>query len=126
MLQFTMVGASHSRNRPMTETGLHYSIPTHTGKSLKAIKVRFSTGANGYIGAIHIWDGDAPKVELEHLHLKGSETKVVPLTPEQPFTSVGVSIKVKADPGEDAHVLISSVCATFLIARSHSSFSEIS
>ena len=95
---------------------LHYSIPTHTGKSLKAIKVRFSTGANGYIGAIHIWDGDAPKVELEHLHLKGSKTKVVPLTPEQPFTSVGVSIKVKADPGEDAHVLISSVCATFLIA----------
>ena len=95
---------------------LHYSIPTQSGKSLKAIKVKFSTGANGFIDAIHIWDGDAPKVELEHLHLKGSETKVVPLTPEQPFTSVGVSIKVKADPGEDAHVLISSVCATFLIA----------
>ncbi len=92
---------------------LHYSIPTYSGKSLKAIKVKFSTGVNGFIDAIHIWDGDAPKVELEHLHLKGSETKVVPLTPEQPFTSVGVSIKVKADPGEDAHVLISSVCATF-------------
>jgi hypothetical protein len=93
---------------------LHYSIPTGAGKSLKAVKVKFSTEANGYIDAIHIWDSDAPKVELEHLRLKGSETKVVPLTPEQPFTSVGVSIKVKAAPGEDARVQISSVCGTFL------------
>jgi hypothetical protein len=63
---------------------LHYSIPTHSGKSLKAIKVKFSTGANGYIDAIHIWDSDAPKVELEHLQLKGSETNVVPLTLSNP------------------------------------------
>jgi hypothetical protein len=92
---------------------LHYSIPTHSGKSLKAIKVKFSTGANGYIDAIHIWDGDAPKVELEHLRLNGSDTKVVPLTPEQPVTSLGVSIKVKAGLGGDARVQISSVCGTF-------------
>jgi hypothetical protein len=92
---------------------LHYSIPTHSGKSLKAIKVKFSTGANGYIDAIHIWDGDAPKVELEHLRLNGSDTKVVPLTPEQHVTSLGVSIKVKAGLGGDARVQISSVCGTF-------------
>ncbi|HXW72936.1 MAG TPA: hypothetical protein VEK34_16190 [Methylocella sp.] len=93
---------------------LHYSIPTHSGKSLKAVKVKFSTGANGYIDAIHIWDSDAPKVELENLALKGSETKVVPVNPEKPFTSVGVSIKIKAGPGADAHVQISSVCGTFV------------
>jgi hypothetical protein len=95
---------------------LHYSIPTHSGKSLKAIKVTFSTGAKGYIDAIHIWDSDAPKVELENLRLNGSETKVIPLTPEQHFASVGVSIKVKAGLGEDARVQISSVCGTFSVA----------
>jgi hypothetical protein len=50
---------------------LHYSIPTHSGKSLKAIKVKFSTGANGYIDAIHIWDGDAPKLSLSTCDLTG-------------------------------------------------------
>ena len=76
--------------------------------------MKFSTKANGYIDTIHFWDSNVPKVELEHLRLKGSETKVVPLNPEQPFTSVGVSIKVKADPGADARVQISSVCGTFV------------
>jgi hypothetical protein len=71
---------------------LHYSIPNHSGKS-KVIKVKYSTGVNGYIDAIHIWDSDAPKVQLEHLRLTGSETKVIPLTPVQSVSSVGVSIK---------------------------------
>jgi hypothetical protein len=93
---------------------LHYSIPTLSGKGLKAIKVKFSTGADGYIDAIHIWDSDALKVQLEHLGLNGSETKVVPLSPEQAISSVGVSIKVKAGPGDDASVQISSVCGTFI------------
>ena len=106
----TLAPPSHDGN------WLHYSIPTHSGKSLKAVKVKFSTGANGYIDAIHIWDSDAPKVELEHLRLQGSETKVVPVTPEQPFSSVGVSIKVKADPGADARVQISSVCGSFVVS----------
>jgi hypothetical protein len=92
--------------------------PAHSGKSLKAVKVKFSTGTNGYIDSIHIWDGDAPKVKLDHLQLKGAETKIVPLSPEQTFTSVGVSIKVKAGPGEDARVQISSVCGTFLDSAS--------
>jgi hypothetical protein len=51
---------------------LHYSIPTPSGKSLKAIKVQFSTGEDGYIDAIHFWDGDVPKLRLEHLELKGA------------------------------------------------------
>jgi len=93
---------------------LHYSIPTRSGQSLKAIKVKLSTTSNGYIDAIHIWDSDALKVQLEHLGLKGSETKVVPLSPEQAVSSVGVSIKVKAPPGDDARVQISSVCGTFI------------
>ena len=110
---------------------LHYSIPTPSGKSLKAIKVKFSTGENGYIDAIHLWDGDVPKLQLEHLELKGAETKVVPISPEQAISSVGISIRVKAGPGEarsrlgrlessifgggeKARVQISSVCGTFV------------
>ena len=108
---FTLAQPSHDGNY-----WLHYSIPTHSGKSLKAIKVKFSTGANGYIDTIHIWDSDVPKVELEHLRLRGSETRIVPLNPEQPFTSVGISIKVKADPGADARVQISSVCGIFVVS----------
>jgi hypothetical protein len=114
-------------------TWLHYSIPTHSGQSLKAIKVKFSTGENGYIDAIHLWDGDVPKLQLEHLELKGTETKVVPISPELAISSVGISIRVKAGPGalsrfgssifgggEKARVQISSVCGTFLDSASTS------
>jgi hypothetical protein len=37
----TLAQPSHDGN------WLHYSIPTRSGQSLKAIKVKFSTGANG-------------------------------------------------------------------------------
>jgi hypothetical protein len=104
----TLAPPSHDGN------WLHYSIPTRSGQSLRGIKVKFSTGANGYIDAIHVWDGDALKVQFEHLGLKGSETKVVPISPDQVVSSVGISIKVKAGPGEDARVQISSVCGTFI------------
>ena len=104
----TLAPPSHDGN------WLHYSIPTHSGQSLKAVKVKFSTRSNGYIDAIHIWDSDELKVQFEHLGLKGSETKVVPLSPEQAVSSVGVSIKVKASPGDDAWVQISSVCGIFV------------
>jgi hypothetical protein len=110
-------------------TWLHYSIPTHSGQALKAIKVKFSTGENGYIDAIHLWDGDLPKFQLEHLELKGTETKVVPISPELAVSSVGISVRVKAGPGalsrlgssifgggEKARVQISSVCGTFVVS----------
>jgi hypothetical protein len=117
----TLAPPSHDGN------WLHYSIPTRSGQSLKAIKVKFSTGENGYIDAIHLWDGDVPKLQLEHLELKGAETKVVPISPELAISSVGISIRVKAGPGtlsrlgsaifaggEKARVQISSVCGTFV------------
>jgi hypothetical protein len=117
----TLAPPSHDGN------WLHYSIPTYSGQSLKAIKVKFSTGENGYIDAIHLWDGDVPKLQLEHLELKGAETKVVPISPELAISSVGISIRVKAGPGtlsrlgsaifaggEKARVQISSVCGTFV------------
>jgi hypothetical protein len=115
----TLAPPSHDGN------WLHYSIPTHSGRSLKAVKVKFSTRSNGYIDAIHIWDSDELKVQFEHLGFKGSETKVVPLSPEQAVSSVGVSIKVKAPPGDDARVQISSVCGTFVAspASDHNSLS---
>jgi hypothetical protein len=117
----TLAPPSHDGN------WLHYSIPTHSGQSLKAIKVTFSTTDNGHIDAIHLWDGDVPKLQLEHLELKGTETKVVPISPELAISSVGISIRVKAGPGalsrlgssifgggEKARVQISSVCGTFV------------
>jgi hypothetical protein len=120
----TLAPPSHDGN------WLHYSIPTPSGKSLKAIKVKFSTGEDGYIDAIHLWDGDVPKLRLEHLELKGAERKVIPISPEQAISSVGISIRVKAGPGalarlgssifggsEKARVQISSVCGTFVAGQ---------
>jgi len=121
----TLAPPSHDGN------WLLYSIPTPSGKSLKAIKVKYSTGENGYIDAIHLWDGDVLKLQLEHLELRGAETKIVPISPEQAISSVGISIRVKAGPGEarsrlgrlessifgggeKARVQISSVCGTFV------------
>jgi len=110
--------------RPSNESTsgwVHFAVPTPVivdGVRLKAqsAMIRFSTGAQASVGAIHVWDGEKKILNKNGTNYKGSLQFIREVIPGSPEVLWGTEISVLVNfngTGPDAYIQLISAGIDF-------------